>query len=138
MRLPMLSAILKDANKKRGKDAKINFLKSHEPNNTLKTILKYAFDDNIKFALPEGEVPYEPSKFTENEGGLYQNARKLSIFVEGNYPSLPSSRREYLFIEFLESIHPDEAELIASVKDKKVPYKGITKEIVMAAFPELL
>jgi len=36
----------------------------------------------------------------------------------------------------LESIHPEDAKLMLSVKDKKLPYKGITTKLVQEAFPE--
>jgi hypothetical protein len=38
----------------------------------------------------------------------------------------------------LESIHPKEAKVLIAVKDKKLPYKGLTKKLVEEAFPGLL
>jgi hypothetical protein len=38
----------------------------------------------------------------------------------------------------LESVARKDAELLIAVKDKKFPYKGITKEIVKEAFPGLI
>jgi hypothetical protein len=43
-----------------------------------------------------------------------------------------------MFIEFLEALAPADAELIVSIKEKKLPYKGLTEDIVRAAFPGLL
>jgi hypothetical protein len=69
---------------------------------------------------------------------LYQEQRRLYLFIAGGHPDLSQLRRETLFIQVLESIPPEEAELLLAVKDKKLPYKGITKEIVQEAFPGLL
>ena len=69
---------------------------------------------------------------------LIADHRKLHIFVESvEYHSLRQLKREQLFIEFLESLDPDDAKLINSIKKKKMPYKGITKALVQDAFPKL-
>lgn len=101
----------------------------------IQQILKYAFDPNIKFALPEGEPPYKPCEFTDQEGRLYSEARKLYLFIEGGNPNLTRVKREMLFIQFIEGIDKDDAKLICSIKDKKLPFKGITSTIVKQAFP---
>jgi hypothetical protein len=46
-------------------------------------------------------------------------------------------RREYLFIQLLESLAPTEAALLEAVKDKKIPYKGMTQNFVEEVFPGL-
>ena len=43
-----------------------------------------------------------------------------------------------LFIEMLESVAPADAKLLCAIKEKKLPWKGITPEIVNEAFPGLL
>ena len=47
-------------------------------------------------------------------------------------------KRESLFISLLETIHPKDAELFLEAKDKNLKYKGITKKLVMDAFPNLI
>jgi hypothetical protein len=44
-------------------------------------------------------------------------------------------RREALFIEFLESIDPEDADLINTIKDKKLPYPKLTRELILKTFP---
>ena len=46
-------------------------------------------------------------------------------------------KREMLFIEFIESLDPDDAKLILSIKNKKMPWKAISKHVAKKAFPEL-
>ena len=43
-----------------------------------------------------------------------------------------------LFIEMLESIHPEDAKILLNMVVKQPPVKGITKAVVKQAFPDLL
>ena len=52
---------------------------------------------------------------------------------------LTKTRREQLFIQVLEGLHPTEADLLmACVKKKLTQYKGLTKRVVQKAFPDLI
>jgi len=105
---------------------------------TLLTILKYTFDPKIKWALPKGKPPYKPSPYLDNEGMLFQEARRLYLFVEGGNPNLTNLKRESLFIGLLESLAPKDAELLCHIKDRELPYKGINKALIKKAFPGLI
>lgn len=100
-------------------------------------ILRYAFDPNIKFLLPEGDPPYKPNEYVDQEGILFSEARKLYLFVEGGNNNLTKNKREMLFIQFIEGIDKNDAILICAIKDKKLPFKTLTKDIVKQAFPNL-
>ena len=69
---------------------------------------------------------------------LMSEARRLYLFIRGGNPNLTKIKREALYIELLESIHPEDAKLLISIKDKKIPYKGITLKIIKEAFPILI
>ena len=59
-------------------------------------------------------------------------------FLKGGNPGLSAIRRETMFINILEGLHPLEAEIICLVKDKKLSDKyKITKEIVSEAYPDI-
>jgi hypothetical protein len=59
-------------------------------------------------------------------------------FIKGGNDSMSSVRRETMFINILEGLHPLEAEIICLVKDKKLSEKyKITKEIVAEAYPDI-
>lgn len=103
----------------------------------VKIILKYAFDPRIKWLLPEGAPPYTPSENSNMDSMLYSEARKFYLFVEGGNDNLNQIKRERIFIDILENIHPEDAKLVLNVKDKKLPYKNIGKRLVKKAFPEL-
>ena len=51
---------------------------------------------------------------------------------------MSSLRRETMFINILQGLHPLEAEIVCLVKDKKLQSKyKITKEIVSEAYPDI-
>ena len=64
---------------------------------------------------------------------------KLYNFIRGGNDSLNSLRRETMFIQILEGLHPLDAEILCLMKDKKLydKYK-ITKENVMEAYPDIV
>ena len=47
-------------------------------------------------------------------------------------------KRESLFLNLLETLDVEEAELLIAAKDKKMKYKGITKKLVKDTFPNLI
>ena len=108
--------------------------------NPLKELLKYAFHPDIKFALPPGKPPYKtigsPDEY--NPTYLYPNIRKFYLYIEGGHDGLTQLRREQLFVQMLESLHPKEAEVVIQIKDKKLNYRGLTYKLVKTTFPEIL
>jgi hypothetical protein len=132
-----LAEILKKASEIEKKADKIEWFRRND-SPALRALLKYAFDPKVKFLLPEGAPPYKPNTLPDLQSVLYSELRKLYLFIEGGNDNLKPTRREYLFIQLLENLDKDDAELIAAVKDKKVPYKGITKKFVEEIYPGLL
>ena len=60
-------------------------------------------------------------------------------FLKGGNDGMNNIRRETMFINILEGIHPLEAEIICLVKDKRLSEKyKITKEVVSEAYPEIV
>lgn len=127
--------ILKECSEQPTPKQRVESLRRTPP--VIKQILKYAFDPAIVFDLPEGDPPYKPCTFLDQEGRLYTEARKLYLFVKGGNPSLTTLRRETLFIQFLEGIDKEDATLILSVKDKKLPFKNLNKKVIKEAFPDI-
>lgn len=63
---------------------------------------------------------------------------KLYNFVRGGNDSLTSIRRETMFIQILEGLHPSEAELLILVKDKKLTEKyKISFDVVKESYPDI-
>lgn len=132
-----LSEILQNASEFDKKQDRINYLYAND-SPALRAILKYAYDEKVKFLLPEGDPPYKPNELPDQEGILYSELRRLYLFIEGGNPNLKPVRREYLFVQLLETVNKDDAKLLLAVKDKKIPYKGITKKFVEELYPGLL
>jgi hypothetical protein len=107
----------------------------------LRDILKGSYDDEIQFLMPEGEPPYEPASDRNPPSSLHKMSKRFKYFaVGGPGERINKARVENMFIEVLEGIHPDDAKLVIAMKDKKVKslYKGLTKNVVMEAFPKLI
>jgi len=132
-----LAEILKRASDLEKKQERIQFLYQYD-SQALRALLKYAYDPKIKFLLPEGAPPFKKNDLPDLQSVLYSELRKMYLFIEGGNPNLKQVRREYLFVQFLENLDKDDAELILAVKDKKIPYKGITKKFIEEVYPGLL
>jgi hypothetical protein len=108
--------------------------------NPLKELLKYAFHPDIKFALPSGAPPYKtvgsPDEY--NPTYLYPNIKKFYLYIEGGHDGLTALRREQLFVQMLEGLHPTEVNVVLQVKDKKLKFRGLTYKLVKDTFPEIL
>ena len=109
-------------------------------NNTdaLRQVIKSSFDPTIKWALPYGDVPFIPNDSPEGteHNVLSYETRKLYHFIEGGNNNLTQSKRETMFIQMLEGLHPDEAEILVAAKDKVLHqrYKGLSANVVKEAF----
>ena len=57
-------------------------------------------------------------------------------FCKGGDPKLQSMRRETLFVQMLEGLHKDEAQVVIQAKDKSLHrvYKGLSDVVVKEAF----
>ena len=118
------------------KEERIEALKQNN-NLAVRSVIAGWFDPRIEFALPEGAPPYKPNKFDEPKALLAEVPRFYLLTKQGN-PDLKPAKRELIFIQMLEMVNAEDAEMLISMKDKKCPYKGITKDVVMAAFPGLI
>ena len=77
---------------------------------------------------------------TDKEGHttIRREYKNFYHFLKGGNDSLNNIRRETMFINILEGLHPLEAEIITLVKDKKLETKyKIPKEVVSEAYPDI-
>lgn len=128
-----ISEILEKTSKFTSRQEKLDFLRKHD-SPSLREVLKYGLDPRIKWSLPPGKPPFKYAEIHENHGMLYSQARKLYLFVEGGSPNVSRVKRENLFIVMLESLWPNDADLICSIKDKIIPYEGIDTSLINEAF----
>lgn len=130
-----ISEHLKKAGELKTEEEKIAYLQKNT-STAMRQILKYMYDpEQVKFLIPETTPPYKPSGLVDNEGVLYQDARRLKIFIKnGGYDNLQQFKREGLFIQILEAVTPSDAELLCHMIKQK-PLPGLPLDLVKAAFP---
>ena len=78
---------------------------------------------------------------TDNQGRttIRREFKNFYHFLKGGNDSLNSIRRETMFINILQGLHPLEAEIVVLVKDKNLEEKyKITKEIVSEAYSDII
>ena len=110
------------------------------------------FDDQRNMNLKLSEVisdevrrMHEVGSFslgsTDKEGHttIRREAKHFYRFVKGGDDAMNAIRRETMFINILEGLHPLEAEIVVLVKDGKLEdrYK-ITKDVVATAYPDIV
>jgi hypothetical protein len=134
---PLFSEILDKVSKLKTKQQKVTYLQKYNTD-ALRQVLKSSFDPKVKWALPFGEVPYianDAPEGTEHNVLSYES-RKLHHFIEGGNPQLSQNKRETMFVQMLEGLHPDEADVLVAAKDKILhqKYKGLSANVVREAF----
>jgi len=165
---PFVFEVFEIASKQRSNAKKAEALQkfSHP---CLKSLFIWNFDESVISALPPGDVPYaavdEQDSFkgtlsekiadavekmgelgtkslgSQDQGrsSLRKEYQKFYNFVRGGNDRLSSLRRETMFINILQGLHPLEAEILCLVKDKKLETKyKISKENVSQAFPDII
>jgi len=136
----LLSEILRKVSNAKTKQEKVNLLRKH---NTvaLRQLLVINFDESIVSMMPEGDVPYTPNDAPAgtDHTRLEQEYRGLYRFFKGGADKLPALKRESMFVQLLEGLAGEEAELMVLAKDGRITekYKRITKAVVSEAFPQI-
>ena len=133
-----------------------------------KVILIWNFDESVVSLLPPGDVPYagtdEQNSFKgtlsekvndavskmnelgsnslgsqdQGKSSIRKEFKRFYNFVKGGNDGLSSLRRETMFINILQGLHPLEAEILILTKDKRLGDKyKITKEVVAEAYPDI-
>ena len=166
-RNPFAYEVLNAASKMRSNAKKVEVLQRYgDP--SLKAVFIWNFDETIETLLPEGEVPYGSNIEDETQSGslsgkiddavgkmsemgsaslgsqdqgqtsIRKEFQKFYNFLKGGNPGMSSLRRESMFINILQGLHPLEAEILILVKDGKLTDKyKITKENVSEAYPDI-
>ena len=164
---PFVYEVFDAASKQRSKAKKVEVLKRYA-HDSIMTVLIWNFDETAISVLPVVDVPYgtnrEDNSMTgtlsdkindavgkmaemgsnslgsqdQGKSTIRKEYSKFYNFVKGGNDSLSSLRRETMFINILEGLHPLEAEILVLVKDKRLSEKyKITKEVVSEAYPQI-
>ena len=136
---PFMHEILELASKARSNDKKAQVLKEYE-NDAIKALMIWNFDDTVVSVVPNGQVPYKKNEapLGTDHTSLRKEWKNLYHFVKGGNDTLSNIRRETMFIQMLEGLHPNEAEIICLVKDKALQTKyKISQAVVEKAYPDI-
>ena len=162
---PFVFEILDAASSQRSKAKKVEALRRYE-HPSVKMIFVWNFDDSVISLLPPGEVPYGETNaqttfagtlsdnlIKEAQGGesatgqdldgrgktsLRREYQNLYHYVKGGNDKLTTTRREMMFINLLEGLHPRESEILILTKDKKLTDKyKISLDVVKEAYPKI-
>ena len=165
---PFMFEILDLVSRQRSKAKKVEVLKKYEElclkgiliwnyDDSIVTLLP---EGEVPYADPEDQVTYSgtlSTKIEESIRKIYENGsfslgagdsqgrttirrefKNFYQFVKGGNPGLNSIRRETMFINILQGLHPLEAEILCLVKDGNLEDKyKITKEIVSEAYSDI-
>ena len=135
----LVSEILDAASKARSKAKKVEILQEFD-SPALRAVLIWNFDDSARSMLPEGDVPYSPNEAPKgtDHNRLTSEYKNLYHFVKGGNDTLAPLRRESMFIQLLERLHAEEAEVICLTKDKNLTSKyKLTRDVVAEAYPDI-
>lgn len=106
-------------------------LETMRNDSALTVLFRYAFVPENKFLLPEGNPPFKPdaAPIGMSMGTLRQELKRLYVFCRADISSV---RREDLFVQLLEAVHPSEATLLLAIKDQTLTrlYPNITHQLV--------
>ena len=136
---PFISEILDLASKQRSAAKKVEVLQEYRTD-ALTAVLIWNFDESVVSMIPEGEVPYNKNDVPvgTDHTSLRREYKTLYHFVKGGNDGLSNLRRESMFIQMLEGLHPDEAEILCLVKDGQLHTKyKLNRDTVMEAFPDI-
>ena len=161
---PFVFEVLNVVCKQRTTAKKVEALKKYE-HASLKALFIWNFDDTVISMLPPGEVPYSSLKDEQNTSGtlstridqqsasmrfnntvnanqgfttLRREYKKLYNFIRGGNDQLNGLRRETMFIQILEGLHPLDAEILCLVKDKLLQTKyKLTRQTISDAYPDI-
>ena len=163
---PFIFEILELVDAQKTNAKKVEVLRNYE-HDSIKTVFVWNYDSSVVSLLPPGEVPYgETNAQTTFAGTLSENIAKEAAggesatgqdldgrnkttlrreyrnfyhYVQGGNNSLSTVRREMMFIDLLQGLHPKEAEILVLVKDKDLETKyNISLDNVKQSYPDIV
>tara|TARA_B100000927_G_scaffold269303_1_gene244658 strand:- start:669 stop:1124 length:456 start_codon:yes stop_codon:yes gene_type:complete len=135
----LITEILQKVSSAKTKKEKVDLLQEYN-NNGLRSILIINFDESLKFLLPEGDVPFNANEAPAgtDHTRLDHEYKGLYRYFKGGDSTIKSMKREQLFVQLLEGLHKDEAELLILACNKELQSKyRVTKAVVEQAFPQI-
>ena len=138
---PFIHEIFELVSEQRTKAKRVEILKEYR-DDSVTAVLIWNYDERVQSAVPDGQVPYKENEVPvgTDHTSLRREWKTLYHFIKGGNPTLSNLRRETMFVQLLEGLHPKEAEIICLVKDKDLAsvYPKVTLDVVKQAFPDIV
>ena len=137
-----VAEILSEASKLKAKKDKVDFLSQYKNRRDMEHIIKGAYHPAIVWLVPDGPLP-EGVQLSDvpavdlADDRLIRAHRQFQYLVKGG-PDMKQSKREDIYLNILRAVHESEAKLLMSVVGKKLPYKGMTRALMLETFPDWL
>jgi len=148
----LMSEVFQRVSNAKTKAEKIKILQEYK-SPALTKLLLCNFAKSIRFCFPSGKTPYtavERPKGIEHQY-MFTERRLIEKFIakkvngvvyygcsNSTRPRIQQLKKENLWLQLLEGLHPEEAEVMDLIKDKSLTSKyKITRQNVIDAFPEL-
>lgn len=148
----LISEVLQRVSNAKTKTKKVEILQEYK-SPALTKILLCNFAKSVSFVFPSGKTPYTPCEkpagvqhqvlFTEHrlvDKMIIKTINGVTYYgcSGSTKPRIQQLKKEQMWIQLLEALHADEADVLDLIKDKALTdrYK-ITKQNVIDAFPEL-
>jgi hypothetical protein len=136
----LISEVLRKISNAKTKKEKVDLFQKYN-SVALRQLMIINFDETVVSEIPEGDVPYTPNDAPvgTDHTRLESEYKGLYRFFKGGDSRLKALKRETMFIQLLEGLSAEEAELLCLVKDGKLgdKYKRITKTVIQEAYPSI-
>ena len=111
---------------------------SYDDQNTYSGTLSTKMQEDIRAMHETGSFSMGVSD-TQGRTTIRREIKNFYHFVKGGNDGMNNMRRESMFINILQGLHPLEAEIVCLVKDGKLSDKyKVTREIVEEAYPDIV
>ena len=111
---------------------------SYDDQNTYSGTLSTKIKEDIRSMYDTGSFSMGVSD-QQGRTTIRREVKNFYHFVKGGNDAMNNMRRESMFINILQGLHPLEAEIICLVKDGNLSDKyKITREIVEEAYPDIV
>ena len=109
----------------------------YDDQNTYSGTLSTKIDEQIRSMHETGSFSIGASD-RQGHTTIRREFKNFYHFVKGGNDAMNNIRRETMFINILEGLHPLESEIVGLCKDKRLTEKyKITKDLVSQAYPEI-
>lgn len=139
-----LVEILEDVAKAKSKKDKIHILHSAGNNVRLQEILKLTYDPEIKFIVNRKEldtfryVHLDIPDYDCAATTLLNESRRIVNYTNLRNPPIRFNRVCQLIINMFSGLHNDDIELFKQMTEGRFKCNGLTKKLIMSAFPGII